>query len=129
MTVSENDRLDLRRAFEQALGDQRLAAIAMEAMPPLDYDQLATSGDLRILSAELRGEMAELRGDMAELRGDMAELRGDMAELRGDMMGFKGDVAGEFAKVRTEAVTNLRLLLAGQLATTMMLGAWVVAVT
>ncbi|MGF1598633.1 MAG: hypothetical protein ACFCVK_17180 [Acidimicrobiales bacterium] len=115
MTVSENDRLDLRRAFEQALGDQRLAAIAMEAMPPLDYDQLATSGDLRILSAELRGEMAELRGDMAELRGDM--------------MGFKGDVAGEFAKVRTEAVTNLRLLLAGQLATTMMLGAWVVAVT
>ncbi|MGF1595518.1 MAG: hypothetical protein ACFCVK_01070 [Acidimicrobiales bacterium] len=162
MTISENDRLDLRRALETALGDHRLAAIAMEAMPPLDYDQLATSGDLRILTAELRGEMTELRaefrgemvelrgemtelraefrGEMAELRGEMAELRGEMAELRaeirggmaelgGGLLNSRGEVAAEFAKVRTEVTTNLRLMLAGQLATTMMLGAWVVAVT
>lgn len=39
----------------------------MEAMPPIDYSQLATKRDLDALGAELRGEMAELRGDMHQL--------------------------------------------------------------
>ncbi|MEM9561566.1 MAG: hypothetical protein AAGA93_03045 [Actinomycetota bacterium] len=94
MEITENDRLDLRQALAESLGSEHLANVAMEAMPPLDYDQLATKTDLDILGRELRAEMAELRG----------ELRGDLA-------------------------SNLRLMLAAQVTTMMMLGAWVTAVT
>ena len=138
MTIIENDRLDLRQELERLFSNKRLADIAMEAMPPIDYANLATKRDLDAFSAELRGEMSELgsglRVEMTELRGDsksdiaelgsglrveMSELgsglRVEMAELRGD---FKSDMA-----------TNLRLTIAGQLTTMMMLGAWVAAIT
>ena len=112
MPVSENDRLDLRQAFVRSLGSERLAEIAMEAMPPIDWDRFATKADVDVSSRELRSEMAELR---AELRGEMAQLRGEMAELRGEM--------------KIGLASNLRLMLVGQLTTTMMLGAWITAVT
>ena len=67
MTTSENDRLDLRQEFERIFNNPRIAEIAMEAMPPIDYAQLSTKQDLNALGAELRGEMAELRGDMHQL--------------------------------------------------------------
>ncbi len=123
MTINEKDRLDLRQELERVFANPHFADIAMEAMPPIDYAQLATKRDLDAFSAELRGEMSELgsglRVEMSELRGDMSELgsglRVEIAELRGD---FKSDMA-----------TNLRLTIAGQLTTMMMLGAWVTAVT
>lgn len=113
----------------------------MEAMPPIDYAQLATKQDLNALDAKLTGEMTglrgELSGEMAELRaevrgnmagleakvdsgfarvsGDFAELRGEMAELRGDL---KSDIAG-----------NLRYMVAAQITTMMMLAAWITAVS
>lgn len=122
MKISEKDRLDLRQELERIFSNKRFAEIAMEAMPPIDYDQLATKSDLRTLSQELRGEMAELRGNMAELRGDMAELRGDMAGLRGDMAGLRGEMKADLAN-------TTRLLVASQLVTMVMLGGWVTAVT
>jgi len=67
MSTNEADRLDLRQAFEVVFGDERLARIAMEAMPPIDYSQLATKQDLAVHSAELRGDMAELKGEMGML--------------------------------------------------------------
>jgi len=66
MTSTEKDRLDLRSALERVLESERLADIAMDAMPPIDYNQLTTKADLHALGSELQGEMAELRG---ELRG------------------------------------------------------------
>jgi hypothetical protein len=105
MTINENDRLDLRQELERIFSDKRLADIAMEAMPPIDYANLATKRDLDTFSAELRGEMSELGSG----------IRVEMAELRGD---FKSDMG-----------TNLRLTIAGQLTTMMMLGAWVAAIT
>ncbi len=92
MPISENDRLDLRQALASILGE-RLAEVAMEAMPPIDYDQLATKADLDIQARELRAEMAGLR----------AEIKADLA-------------------------SNLRLMVAAQVTTMMMLGAWVTAV-
>ena len=77
MTIDEKTRLDLRQEFEKLFG-ARLADAAMEAMPPLDYDQLATKTDLANLGIELRGEISGLRGEMADLRGD---LRGEMASM------------------------------------------------
>ena len=90
MTINENDRLDLRQELERIFADKRLADIAMEAMPPIDYEQLATRAGLEIL----RGEMSGLRGEL------------------------KSDIAN-----------NLRVMLAAQLTTMMMLGAWVAAIS
>ncbi len=177
MEITENDRLDLRQALAESLGSDHLANVAMEAMPPLDYDQLATKSDVDILSRELRAEMAALRGELAGrmgsieasmaalesgLRGEMAGLegsttalesglRGEMAGLVGKMTalesGLRGEVAGlqgsitalesglrgEMAELRGELkgdlASNLRLTLAAQVTTMMMLGAWVTAVT
>ena len=70
-------------------------------MPPLDYSSFATKRDLDALGTGLRGEMAELRG----------ELKSDIAQLR------------------TEGANNLRIMVGFQLATMMMLGAWVAAIT
>ncbi len=66
----------------------------MEAMPPIDYSQLATKRDLGAVGAELRGEMAELRGDMHQLNA-----------------------------------TTVRTMVAGNLVTIGVLGAWITAVT
>ncbi len=72
----------------------------MAAMPPIDYDRLATKDDLTLLAAELRGEMAELR---AELRGEMAELRGEMHE--------------GFARLEVTMARNLRTMVLFNMAT------------
>lgn len=101
MTISEKDRLDLRQALARSLGSEHLANVAMEAMPPIDYSQLATKTDLEVQSRELRAEIAQLRAEMAELRGDL----------------------------KLDLASNLRLLLIGQLTTMVMLGAWITAVT
>ncbi len=76
MTIDENTRLDLRNRLAEVLGPH-LANAAMEAMPPLDYSNLATRADLEALGSGLRGETAGLRGEMAELRGEMVRLHGE----------------------------------------------------
>ncbi len=137
MTINEKDRLDLRQEFERLFNNTRIAEIAMEAMPPIDYAQLATKRDLDALGAELRGEMAglsgELRGEMAELRGEMAELRGNFAKLEANVDGGFAKVGGAIAELRGEMhklnATTLRSVFAAQLTTMVMLGAWVTAVT
>ncbi len=63
MTIDEKTRLDLRQEFEKLFGT-RLADATMEAMPPLDYEQLATKTDVANLGIQLRGEIADLRGDL-----------------------------------------------------------------
>jgi hypothetical protein len=113
MSVTEAQRLTLRTSLVAAIGEPA-TDVLMEAMPPIEYDDLATKADLDTrfamvdarfvaLSAELRGEMAELRGD---LRGEMAtlggDLRGEMASLTrilvgthiASMLGFAGLILG-----------------------------------
>ncbi|HUG09108.1 MAG TPA: hypothetical protein VMP13_09490 [Acidimicrobiia bacterium] len=59
----------------------------MSAIPLHDLDQVATKGDLAVLSAELRSEMAELR---TELKTDIAELRAELrAELSAEIGGLR----------------------------------------
>jgi len=67
MALDEKTRLDLRNKFEELIGP-RLADATMEAMPPHEYDQLATKTDVTNLGIELPGEMTELR---SELRGEI----------------------------------------------------------
>ena len=102
MSIDKNTRLDLRQAFEQLIGPD-LAHAAMEAMPPLDYNQFATRTDLDNLGTSVRGGMAELRGEIAGLRGDMAELRGEL----------KADIA----TLDHRMASNLRITVFTQFAT------------
>ena len=101
MSINENDRLDLRQELERIFNNPRIAEIAMEAMPPIDYSQLAYKRDLDALGTRLDGEIAELRGEMQ----------------------------GEFGKIRSEAANNLRLMIASQFATTALIMGWVSAST
>lgn len=122
MTITENDRLNLRKGFAKVFESERLAEIAMEAMPPLDYASIATKRDLDAIGAELRGEMAELRGD---LRGEMAELRGD---LRGEMADLKVGLSSLDAKIDSKAAEQMKIMVLTMLTTTVMLGGYVTAV-
>lgn len=111
MAISENDRLDLRQAFEGLL-DARLAGIAMEAMPPLEYEQFATKTDLENLEIRLS---ARIDGLDSSVRAEFAEVRGEIGQLRGDL----------FAAMNMQ----LRLLVGMQIATFLGLGTWITAVT
>ncbi len=113
MSINEKDRLDLRQEFERLFNNKRIAEIAMQAMPPIDYSQLATKEDLAALDARLTGDMSQLRGEFAQLRGEFAQLRGEMH--------------GEFGKIRSEAATNLRLTIGSQFATAALIIGWVSA--
>ena len=71
----------------------------MEALPPLDYDQLATKADLEVLARELRADVAVadagLRSELANVRGDMAaNLRVSVAANVGSMMGLAALIVG-----------------------------------
>ncbi|MFN3219851.1 MAG: hypothetical protein ACE367_25465 [Acidimicrobiales bacterium] len=99
MSVTEAQRLTLRTSLVAAIGEPA-TDVLMEAMPPIDYDNLATKADMDArfamvdarsvaLSAELRSEMATLGGD---LRTEMATLRGD---LRTEMATLRGEVASQ----------------------------------
>jgi hypothetical protein len=116
MTIDENTRLDLRQWFETNMGE-RLARAVMEAMPPIDYDQLATKADVELLGRELRAEMGQLRADLrgemgefrAEIRGEMgefrAEMRGEMGELRAEMGQLRAELRAELGQVRADATS------------------------
>ena len=106
----------IRQAMARVFESDRLADIAMEAMPPLDYDQLATKADLDIVGRELRAEMTAMR---AELQGELTAMR---AEFQGELTGLRGELHLGLAK-------NLRMMVAAQLTTMVMLGAWITAVT
>ena len=104
MAISENDRLDLRQALERVL-DERLAAIAMEAMPPLDYEQFATKADLENLEIRLSSRIDGLESSMHR----------EIHQFRGDL----------FAAMNSQ----FRLLIGMQLAMFLGLGTWITAVT
>lgn len=119
MTTNEKDRLDLRQAFEIVFADERLARIAMEAMPPIDYSQLATKDDVAVSATALRGEFAELKGDFAELRSSVTAL--------GATLDAKIETSS--AATATSMVKLARTVVVGQVSTVLMMGTWVTAVT
>lgn len=120
MKVTETQRLTLRDRLTEALGAES-AMVLMEALPPVDYDTLATKTDLEAVRvtlearidasrSEVRSEMADLRGD---LRSEMADLRSEMAELRGDL--------------RSDIANNLKVTVAANIGSMVGLAALVVA--
>ncbi len=99
MSVSDKDRLDLRQAFERVFGDEHLAEVVMNSIPPIPFHEFATKSDLHAGFGELRGE---LKADIGELKAEMGELRGEMGELRGEMGELKGEVRAGISGLRAE---------------------------
>jgi transcription termination factor NusB len=104
MSTNEQDRLDLRQAFEKIFADERMARLVMEALPPIDYSQLATKQDVAALRSELKGDFAELKGGVA---ADLARLD---------------------AKIDSKAAESLRVTVLTALSTTVLLGGYITAV-
>ena len=97
MSVTEAQRLTLRTSLVAAIGEPA-TTVLMEAMPPIDYDNLATKADMNVLRTDMDARFAMVDARFvalsAELRGEMAELR---SELRGEMATLGGDLRGEMA--------------------------------
>jgi hypothetical protein len=64
MTIDERTRLRLRQWFLEHMGDE-LADAVMEALPPVEWNQLATKDDLHQLEERLD---AKWEGRFSDLR-------------------------------------------------------------
>ena len=89
--ITERDRLDLRTELIDAIGEDS-ADVLMEALPPLNYDELATKSDLTVLAKELRADMAQTKGALAKEMA--ANLRVSVAANVGSMMGLVALIVG-----------------------------------
>ncbi len=91
MAVTEEERLSLRAKLNEVLGE-REAAVLMESVPPVHYDQLATKNDLLATGDDLRRHSDMLR---SELKGDIARLDVRMAQqLRVTVLTHVGSMIG-----------------------------------
>ena len=95
MPIDEKMRLDIRQWFTEHMNPE-MAHAMMEAMPGIDYEELATRTDVADTRRALRRDIGDLR---TELRGEMADLR---TELRGEMADLRTELRGEMADLRTE---------------------------
>ena len=69
MPVGDRTRMSLHRKLEAALGREE-ADTLMAHLPPVTWNEVATTPDLDTLGINLRGEMQTLRAD---LRTDFTE--------------------------------------------------------
>ncbi len=105
MATTEDDRLALRSALTETIGE-REARVLMEALPPVDYDRLATRDDLD-------------RQDLLT----KAEFNAQRAETAAEFSAVRAEMATEFAAVRSEMTTGFARLdkaLAAQLRVTVL---------
>ncbi len=89
MTVDDRTRLDLHRKLDAMLGSKE-ADTLMAHLPPVTWQDVATTNDVRTLETTLRAEMrAEFADVRAEMRAEFAEVRTEMrvgfADVRTDM--------------------------------------------
>ena len=60
------------RTIEPLLGADQ-ADFLMDALPPMDWGEIATKSDVADLRVEMRTEMREMRAEMREMRAEMRE--------------------------------------------------------
>ena len=97
MRPTEAQRLSLRSSLVAVIGESD-TTVLMEAMPPIDYDTLATKDDLVGTAAALDAKIDALRTDM-DARFAMVDARfvAITAELRGEIATLGGDLRSEMA--------------------------------
>ena len=92
MTVDDRTRLNLHRKLEAVLGPEE-ANTLMAHLPPVTWQDVATTKDLASLETSIRSEIAVLRADVrGEMRAGFAEVRGEthrsIVELTRWLVGF-----------------------------------------
>jgi len=113
MTINEKDRLDLRQELERLFSNPRLATIAMEAMPPIDYSQLATKSDLAALETRLVGTFAGIDGQFTAIDGRFDALEGRFTAIDGKIHRVHGDLERTMAaQLRTIVVMQIATIAA-----------------
>jgi hypothetical protein len=123
MTISADERLELRELAQAAWGD-RGAELLMAGLAGADLEAMEERLTLRVdlarsemrteigdFRAEVRGEFGELRGEFGGLRGDFGELRGEMGELKGEFGKLQGYVGMEIGAIRGEIGKQNKLFL------------------
>ena len=115
--MDEASRHRRRELLAAHLGDETPDTL-MRHLPPYEWSDIATSGDvdrlreemdarLTALEARLEGQIAELRGD---LRGDIARLERQIAEFRTELKEDIAAVDGRITELRSELTgDNARL--------------------
>ena len=127
MKPTEAQRLALRTGLVDAIGETN-ATVLMEAMPPIDYDTLATRDDLTLTAAALTNRIDTLRNELGAFRNEatgrfaqidaqfaqvdarfaQVDARFDQvdarfvaitAELRGEMAELRGGLRSEMASM------------------------------
>jgi hypothetical protein len=73
MSVSEYERTQLFRWFEEHMGKER-ASTMMALVPPLGWGDVATRRDLEVLEARLNGRIDALEARMAT-KQDLADMQ------------------------------------------------------
>jgi len=102
MTVDDRTRLNLHRKLEAVLGPEE-ANTLMAHLPPVTWQDVATTKDLGTVEMSIRSELdvfrADVRSEFADVR---AEMRAGFADVRAEMRAGFADVRAEFADVRGE---------------------------
>ena len=123
MTISADERLELRELAQAAWGD-RGAELLMAGLAGADLEAMEERLTLRVdlarsemrteigdFRAEVRGEFGDLRGEFGDLRGEFGELRGEMGELKGEFGKLQGYVGIEIGAIRGEIGKQNKLFL------------------
>jgi septal ring factor EnvC (AmiA/AmiB activator) len=153
MAMTEDDRLALRARLTITLGE-REARVLMEALPPVDYDKIATRDDLETQRLVLQADTRELRTDMnaqferVDARFDRVDAQfaqvdaqfdrvdaqfgqvdAQFAKVDAEFKALRADMATEFAGVRTEMASQLRITVLTHLGSMIGLAALMAALT
>lgn len=97
MSVSEFDRHQLFRYFEDTMGPER-AATMMEVLTPVNWTELATKSDLATMATKSDLATMATKSDIADMatKSDIADLatKSDLATVGAELRAeFKHDLA------------------------------------
>lgn len=110
--MDENARESLRAALAAAIGGEQ-AAVLMERIPPVTWDELARQEDM----LALRSDVEIVKADVRTLKADVGTLKTDVGTLKTDVVGLKVDVARLgpelTAEFRRQIIEQNRLLFFG----------------
>jgi hypothetical protein len=113
------DTLKLARRLRDAgFNEAQAEAVADAVREGTESADLATRGDLALMTTELRSEIAalgaELRSEIAALRSELrSETAGLGSELRADIAAVRSDLRAEIATLKTELLSRMFQMVLG----------------
>ena len=107
MSVTENERIQLRREVGQLMSDDT-ADILMRQLPPTGWGEITTNANLDHAVSRLRTELKhDITTHTQILRIEFQEHLGDLrTEMATEFGKVRTEMATEFGRVRTEMATE-----------------------